>query len=190
MGPGDPLRAFIAIDLAPEIKAGLRELVRTLRATRADVRWVEPDGMHLTLKFLGEIDAARTVCVRELLTATARRHPAFPLALEGTGAFPGDRAPRVFWAGVAAGPELESFYKDLEAALAAEGFEPEAREFRPHLTLGRVKGPGRLGDAAAELDRRRTDSFGAMTVRRLALFESRLGPGGASYRIVDEAEMA
>jgi RNA 2',3'-cyclic 3'-phosphodiesterase len=190
MGPGDPMRAFIAIDLAPEIKDGLRELVRTLKATRADVRWVEPDGMHLTLKFLGEIDAARADRVREVLAATALRHPAFPVRLEGTGAFPGDRAPRVFWAGVAAGPELAAFHMDLEAALAVEGFETEARDFRPHLTLGRVKGPGRLGEAAAELDRRRTGSFGAMTVRRIALFESRLGPGGASYRIVDEAELA
>lgn len=184
------MRAFIAVDLAPEIKAVLRDLVRTLKATRADVRWVEPDGMHLTLKFLGEIDAARADRVREALGATARRHPAFPLRLEGTGAFPGDRAPRVFWAGVAAGPELSALHEDLEAALAAEGFEPEAREFRPHLTLGRVKGPERLGDAAAALDGHRAEPFGAMTVRRIALFESRLAPGGASYRIVDEAELA
>lgn len=184
------MRAFIAIDLAPEIKAVLRELVRALRATRADVRWVEPEGMHLTLKFLGEIDDARAGRVGEVLAGTGRRHPAFPLRLEGTGAFPGDRAPRVFWAGVVAGPELGALHADLEGSLAAEGFEPEAREFRPHLTLGRVKGPGRLREAAAELEKRRAETFGAMTARRIGLVESRLGPGGPVYRIVHEAELA
>jgi 2'-5' RNA ligase len=184
------MRAFIAIDLDPGIKTTLQDFVRTLRGTRADVRWVEPGGMHLTLKFLGDVDDGRATRIRTILAAAAARRAAFPLRLEGTGAFPGERNPRVLWVGVVAGPGLAALQNELEEALAAEGFERETREFMPHLTLGRVKGPARIGDAMIELEKRRADSFGEMTVRRVALFESRLRPEGAQYRIVHEAELA
>jgi 2'-5' RNA ligase len=181
------VRAFIAIDLDPGIKTALEALVRSLKATRADIRWVGPAGMHLTLKFLGEIDADRAARVEGVLAGVAGRHAAFPIRLEGTGAFPSERSPRVLWVGFAAEPGLVTLQTDLEAALDAEGFERENRAFTPHLTLGRVKGPGRLAEAVAELGRHRGDAFGGMIVSRLTLFESRLQPQGAEYRIVSEA---
>jgi len=184
------MRAFIAIDLDPDIKKNVQDFVRTLKATRADIRWAEPGGMHLTLKFLGEIDDGRALGVRTILAAAAARQAAFPLRLEGTGAFPGERSPRVLWIGVAAGPGLAALQIGLEEALEAEGFERETREFKPHLTLGRVKGPARVGEAMLELEKRRTEGFGEMTVRKVALFESRLRPAGAEYRIVHETELA
>jgi len=184
------VRAFIAIDLDPGIKTALEALVRALKPTRADVRWVGPPGMHLTLKFLGEIDAGRADRIGQVLSIVVGRHAAFPLRLEGTGAFPSERSPRVLWAGLAAEPRLLALQSDLETALEAEGFDREARPFSPHLTLGRVKGPARMREAMAELERHRGDVFGGMTVRKLTLFESRLLPQGAEYRIVAEAGLS
>lgn len=181
------MRAFIAIDLDREIKSALVTLVHGLKALRADVRWVDAGGMHLTLKFLGPIEESRALRVRGIMDEVGRRHAPLSLRLEGTGAFPSDRAPRVLWAGVAAEPGLLALQEDLDAALEAEGFERERRAFTPHLTLGRVKGPDGLARAMAELGAHRGDAFGAMTVRTLALFESVLRPEGAEYRIVHEA---
>ncbi len=183
------MRAFIAIDLEPQIKESLRSLVQELRATRADIRWVSDGGMHLTLKFLGPIDESQALRVKEILGDVAGRRHAFPLRLEGTGAFPGEASPRVLWAGFAAEPELLALQDDIDTELEAEGYAREKRAFTPHLTLGRVKGPERVARAMSELARHREESFGAMTVRKIALFESLLRPEGAEYRIVFEAEL-
>jgi 2'-5' RNA ligase len=184
------LRAFIAIDLEPGIKENLQALIRELLAVGADIRWVNAGGMHLTLKFLGEIDDGQALRVQDALAAIARRHRPFPLRFEGTGAFPDERRPRVVWVGLAAEPALLALQEEIDRALKAEGFEREQRAFAPHLTLGRVKGPGRMGPAMASLGRHRQDSFGAMTVSRVALFESTLGPEGARYRVVFEAGLS
>jgi 2'-5' RNA ligase len=183
------VRAFIAIDLDPGLKAAVQDLIRTLEATRAEVRWTKPGGYHLTLKFLGEIDDALLEQVTAVLAAAASRHKSFPLSLRGTGAFPGERNPRVLWLGIEAGPELAAFQKDLEAALEPEGFPREDRPFRPHLTLGRVKGRDRLDKAMAELAKHAEADLGSMTAVKVALFESRLRPDGAEYHIVSEAAL-
>lgn len=183
------MRAFIAIDPAPEIRDRLRALIGDLERSRADVRWAGPGGLHLTLKFLGELDEDRTARVGQVLAAVTSRSRAFPLRFEGTGAFPNERSPRVLWAGCAAGPELAALHQEFDRALEAEGFEREARAFTPHLTLGRVRGPARLDRAMAELARHREEVFGSMTVAKLILFESRLLPGGAEYRVAAEAAL-
>lgn len=184
------MRAFVAIELDREIKEVLLALVRDLRATRAAVRWAEPGGMHLTLKFLGPIDEGQALRVRDILAQVASRHHPFPLELRGTGAFPGERSPRVLWVGFAPAPELAALQNDLESALVPEGFEREDREFKPHLTLGRVKGPERLGPAMAELAKHRDRSFGSMVARKVTLFESVLRPEGADYRSIFEAGLS
>jgi 2'-5' RNA ligase len=181
------VRAFIAIDLEEGIKRSLQALIQDLKGTRADIRWVQPGGLHLTLKFLGEIDEAQASRVEAALSKAAARHDPFPLRLEGTGVFPGERNPRVLWVGFAAAPGLLALQEELERALEPEGFAREERAFTPHLTLGRVKGPGHVKDALAVLAKNREKTFGDMTVRRVALFESRLHPEGAEYRIVHEA---
>jgi 2'-5' RNA ligase len=184
------MRAFIAIELDRPIKEALIGLVRELRSTRADVRWVAPAGMHLTLKFLGPIDDGQALRVKDIMVRAAGRHHAFPLKLEGTGAFPGEGSPRVLWVGIAAADELAALQADLDTALEAEGFEREKRDFRPHLTLGRVKGPDRLPRAMAELAKRRDESFGSMVATRITLFESLLHPEGAEYRTVLEVPLS
>ena len=184
------MRAFVAIDLDPGIRGAVQALIGRLEATRADVRWAGPAGLHLTLKFLGEIDEAAFKRAQAVLGRVASRHRAFPLVAQGTGVFPGERNPRVLWIGFAAEPGLAALQDELERTLETEGFPREDRPFRPHLTLGRVKGPVRIADALAELLRRRDEVFGRMTADSIALFESRLGPAGADYRIVAEARLA
>jgi 2'-5' RNA ligase len=184
------VRAFIAVDLDREIKTSLEGVVRALQATRADVRWTNAGGMHLTLKFLGSVDDGQAVRIQQVLTEVARRHPAFPLRPVGTGAFPNARAPRVLWVGFAAEPGLLSLQEDIDTSLEVEGFERESRAFTPHLTLGRVKGPGRIDKAMLELDKHREAAFGNMIARKVTLFESLLRPQGAEHRIVFETELA
>ena len=95
----------------------------------------------------------------------------------------------MLWVGVSADPGLAALQEDLESALEREGFPREERDFRPHLTLGRVKGKDRLEKVMTELDKHRDDDLGGMTARRVALFESLLRPDGAEYHIVDEADL-
>lgn len=180
------MRTFIAIDLDPELKARIDDLVRVLKKTRADVRWISTSGMHLTLKFLGEIDQPQAVDVVRVLQAVASRHGRFPLSLQGTGAFPEGRKPRVLWVGIREAGELMALQLEIDKELEALGYSREVRPFHPHLTLGRVKGPGRLGSVLEELDRRRDIVFGEMTARTVTFFESVLKPEGAEYRPVAE----
>jgi RNA 2',3'-cyclic 3'-phosphodiesterase len=183
------VRTFIAIDLEPGLKTALQDLVRVLKTTKADVRWAQANSLHLTLKFLGEIDEEKATVVKRILGQVAGRQASFPLRLEGMGAFPGEHRPRVLWAGFAAEPGLLAFQDELEHALEREGFPREERAFHPHLTLGRVKGPGRIHEAMLELEKHRNGSLGEMTVHKVALFESRLRPEGAEYLVLADYEL-
>jgi RNA 2',3'-cyclic 3'-phosphodiesterase len=183
------VRTFIAIDLEPGLKTALQELIRKLKATGADVRWTRGEGLHLTLKFLGDVDAEELDKVKRVMGHVAGRHRSFPLEFSGTGAFPNERSPRVLWVGFAAEPGLLELQKGLELGLETEGFAREDRPFKPHLTLGRVKGPGRISDAVQALARETPERWGGMTVRKISLFESRLRPTGAEYLVVAEAEL-
>lgn len=180
------MRTFIAIDLDPGLKTSLQNLVRILKRTGAEVRWSGAQAMHLTLKFLGETEEDRASAASEALRRTASRHPGFRLELRGTGTFPPGRPPRVLWVGLEAGPELPALREDVETAMEALGFPRENRPFHPHLTLGRVKGPGRLREALAELGKHSDSTFGEMTARKVTFFQSLLRPEGAEYRVIGE----
>ncbi|MGA2532051.1 MAG: RNA 2',3'-cyclic phosphodiesterase [Candidatus Aminicenantales bacterium] len=183
------MRSFIAIDLEPEIKRTLQDLIQKLKKTGADVRWVSLQGMHLTLKFLGEVGADSMPAVEAVLKLAASGHPGFPLALHGTGAFPGSQNPRVLWAGITEEPELMGLQEDIDLGLEMEGYPKEQRAFHPHLTLGRVRSPSGIRAAVLELEKYREVSFGEMTVRKVALFESILQPQGAEYRVAAEFDL-
>lgn len=181
------MRTFIAIDLSPEIKARLALLVERLAPLSREVKWVRQDGMHLTLKFLGEVDDGQAARVEDLLQTIAPRCDPIPMTVKGTGSFPpGSRSPKVLWVGVEAGPSLASFQEEVEGGCEKLGFVREDRPFRPHLTLGRVKSPSGLGPVLSAFEQSRDESFGEMPVRRLTFFQSRLRPGGAEYSILRE----
>ncbi len=181
------MRTFVAVETSPEIKGRLRELVQRLKRTNADVKWIEPQGMHLTLKFLGETTPGFLAGIEAGLAAATGRSRPFELRVHGTGAFPPrSRSPRVLWAGIAADPALAELQADVEAEMEKLGFPREGRPFSPHLTLGRVKGPTGLARALAELEKDTEASFGGMTVERLTLFQSTLRPQGAEYGVLRE----
>jgi 2'-5' RNA ligase len=184
------MRTFIAVDLAPELKSGLQDLIRRLKGKGGEVKWAGVHGLHLTLKFLGEISAEEERKVEGVLRTVAARHAAFPLEIKGTGVFPPEaKNPRVLWTAIEAGEALAALQSDLELELEKAGFPREERPFRPHLTLGRVKGSRGLRDTMAELERHRETSFGRMTVSRVTFFQSTLRPTGAEYSVLAEAEL-
>jgi RNA 2',3'-cyclic 3'-phosphodiesterase len=186
------VRTFVAIDLDPEIKSGLSDLVRALRklAPPGAVGWVKDAGMHLTLKFLGEISESQVADVAAAVKTAASSVATFPLKVRGTGFFPSNpRAPRVLWVGMAPDPILGELFDRLELNLEGLGFVRETRPFHPHVTLGRVKSASGLRDVIAEVERNRNSDFGAMTVRTLTVFKSVLTPGGAVYSVLDEGPL-
>jgi 2'-5' RNA ligase len=134
------MRLFLAIEFEPGLRRALREATAPLRALLPDAGWVAEDRLHLTLKFLGE--QAETLI--QPLTATmgeiARRHWPVPMQLGGVGAFPNLRRPRVVWIGIAPSPKLELLQNDVEECCSALGVEVEGKPFRPHLTIGRLRG--------------------------------------------------
>jgi 2'-5' RNA ligase len=183
------MRTFIAVELEPAIKAALTSfLSRLKKAAPSRISWVRPEGMHLTLKFLGEIDAGRAGKVMKVMDAAAAATRPFLLRIRGTGCFPSSRFPRVLWVGTAPSDDLDSLAARLESGLAAIGFEGESRPFHPHLTLGRVRsGPGAVRGAVTELELQANAEFGAMTAAKITMFESLLRPWGAEYHVLKES---
>jgi 2'-5' RNA ligase len=186
------VRCFVAIDVSPGVRAALADAQGGLRAAApgADVRWVDPAQLHLTLQFLGQVPDPQVVEIAARLATVAAGTPAIDLAAAGLGAFPTPRRARVVWAGVTVGvAELAELAKDIGTALAPLGFPPEERPFRAHTTLGRVRSPRGLGRLASALERAASLQFGSWTARELVLYQSRLRPTGALYEAVARAAL-
>jgi len=176
------MRLFIAIDLPDSVRAALAREQARLRdgcARSRDIRWTRPEGLHLTLKFLGQVEATRVTDVTEALNALGP-YETFEIEVGGFGFFPSARRPRVFWVGSQATPVLGELARRVEAAMEPLGFAREDRPFQPHLTLARLEGqrPQPELDAAVQ---KGEASFGRFTVTEFFLFESKLRPGGAEY---------
>ena len=182
----EPVRAFIAIELPNSVKSALSQLQDSLKqGDHAAVKWVNPDGIHLTLKFLGNIASGAIPELTKAISDAARGIAPLRLGLTQLGVFPNLRAPRAVWVGL--GGEIATLsviQENIESALIPLGFPPERRAFSPHLTLGRVReraSPAeqrRLGAAVASL---KTDTRLSFTVDSLSLMRSRLTREGAFY---------
>lgn len=182
------MRTFIAIDLDPEIKRTLSDFLRRMnKLAPRNISWIRESGMHLTLKFMGEIEEERIPPIRTIMNGAAAAVPAFSLKFKGTGVFPPQaRTPRVLWIGTEEQPAVFDLTERLVSGLEPLGFAREERPFRPHLTLGRVRHGSGIQDAVAELEKNRETAFGEMTVTRITLFKSVLKPAGAEYSILEE----
>ncbi len=184
------MRLFIAINLPEGIRTTIHELVEELRIRNDPVRWITPSHIHLTLKFLGEVNPSLLDHVIGVIEETIPSYPTFELTLSDFGAFPNLRRPRIIWLGTKArnAPTvLDSIYSDLEDGFDPLGFEREGRRFKPHLTIGRVKGGrGRGRSRYYSMEDRfvgievQEDTF---RVKSVELMESILRPSGAEYHI-------
>jgi 2'-5' RNA ligase len=174
------MRAFIAIELPETIRKALAREQARFRAVCPDARWTRPEGIHLTLKFLGEISAQQEAEVKSALSRV-ERFEKFTVGTQGFGFFPDAKRPRVFWAGLDAPPALARLAAEVESALAALGFPPENRPFKPHLTLARFKIPRPQPRLEALLAVQDSPLPGSFEVSEFFLWESRLLPGGAEY---------
>ncbi|MBI5143261.1 MAG: RNA 2',3'-cyclic phosphodiesterase [Nitrospirae bacterium] len=174
-------RCFIALKFSGEVIAAVSGLLAGLRLAGADVKWVRPESMHLTLAFLGDVDVDRLGGVKTIVANAAKHRAPFEFNVAGVGGFPNLRHPRVLWAGIDAPDGLFDLQRDIEAALAGIGFAPEGRPYSPHLTLGRVRSGSGLGEAVAALRKHEDTAFGCAKVDELYLMESRLSPSGAKY---------
>ena len=135
------IRSFLAIELPKPVLKKIEEVQGDLRSTHADVRWVNPEKIHLTLKFFGNIEDSRIDPIFKSIEEPIRNTLPFSLKVRGVGAFPHLKNPRVIWMGLVDGREvLIAFQKQIETQLEKIGFQPEDRPFNPHLTLGRMKG--------------------------------------------------
>lgn len=177
------MRAFVAIALPEEIHAELARRQQAIRAVCRDARWTRPEGIHLTLKFLGEISDTQAKLVTEALAAFGGFEN-FSVEVRGFGFFPDARRPRVFWAGLEAPPALASLASRVEDAMEGSGFDREQRAFNPHLTLARFKTPRPQPELAGLVEQRKDLSLGRFEVSEFFLFESKLSPAGAQYRPV------
>lgn len=181
------MRTFVALDLDEPLKKDLLGLIGGLARLAGNVRWVNAAGLHLTLKFLGDTPDDKVPVIADDLKLVCAKFPPIRLKLRGLGSFPpGRRPPRVIWVGIESQPILVSLQREVESAVVRFGFEREARSFQPHLTLGRVKFPGRLEALLREIERRREEDFGETPVARVTYFQSILNPSGAEYKIISE----
>jgi len=185
------VRCFVAIDPPAGVRAAIAAVQGAVRAAAgaADVRWVDPAAVHLTLKFLGEVAEGRTPAVVEALRMVGAGACPLALAVGGVGAFPSPRRARVVWIGVTAGaPGLALLATAVDRGLAGMGFVPEARAFSGHLTIGRVRSAhGRL---AAAIEGAARDQIGTWTARELVLYRSHLRPAGAVHEVLARLPLA
>jgi 2'-5' RNA ligase len=188
------IRAFIANELPEEVKRTLTRLQERLKSSsRAPVRWSNPDGMHLTLKFLGNINSGTTGGIAAAMAEAVRGIRPFHLQVDGLGVFPSPSRVRVVWVGLTGETDkLERIQKNLDSKLTPLGFMPEARPFTPHLTLGRVREQARpeerqsLGKLVSGTP---VAKEGSIEVRYIHLIRSQLRPEGPIYTRLNSVEM-
>lgn len=177
------MRVFIAIDLPNEIRKALSDVQRDLRLLTNSVRWVAPESIHITLRFLGEVPEKRMDDIDAALTGLTWKP--FTISVRGLGFFPGTRSPRVLWAGMEA-PTMQGLAERLDARMEGLGFEKEKRAFRAHITLARAKDSRIDSSLVSAATPYEEHDFGSFVVDRMFLFKSTLKPSGAVYEKLKE----
>ena len=185
------MRAFIAITLPANVHESLGALQRELAASQADVKWVAPGQLHLTLKFLGEISEAERRAVEAILVRIAAWHGAFRLRLGGLGVFPGSGPPRVVWVGVSEGAEaVRGLAESIEQEGRAIPLRGEERPLTAHLTLGRVRSSKGRRELLERIRSARWTPPPPWLVTSVTFFESVLRPGGPQHTVLADVPIA
>jgi 2'-5' RNA ligase len=174
------MRTFLAVEVPENIRRVICDFVQIVAKKEVPIKWVKLDNMHITLKFLGEIDENKRADITPVITEVSRQHSPFTVEMEDLGCFPHARNPRVIWLGMKhGGEELSVIAADLEKELTRFGFKEE-KIFHPHLTIGRMKKFCRVEEILAQ-----TISTEPFTVASLVLFKSVLKPEGPIYTALD-----
>jgi len=187
----DNIRLFIAIPLPESLLKRLADVKYRLqgKVPHKSVRWVRAEGIHLTLKFLGDTPREKVPTVTEALTVVGQNAPPCTLIAEGLGCFPNLRRPRVLWVGVTEPTGcMEALQEAVEEAMTSLGYKPERHSFTPHLTLGRVRRgtSGREEREIAEVvEGTSVDQLAEFTADRFELIRSDLKPSGAEYTTLE-----
>ena len=184
------MRLFIALNLPKAEQDRIHRATEPLRAMGLPIQWLEPESYHLTLKFLGNVRTELVAVVEKVVDRVAGETGAFPLTIEGFGAFPTIRRPRVLWVGIDPTPALRCLKQDLEWGLANHGFERETRAFHPHITLGRAEeseGAGAfrgLDELSAKLTYQ-----GEVPANTVDLMRSQLSRHGSRYTLLRDSPL-
>lgn len=190
----EEIRSFIAIELPEEAKKGLARLRKELeRDEHRFVKWVDPGGIHLTLKFLGNVPSKRVAEITEAIEEAAQGISPFHLEISGLGAFPSLRQARVFWVGIGGDVDkLSRLQQNIDSALTPLGFAKEERPFTPHLTLARIREGASPGERK-EFGELVASTFFAdkyqVAVNAISLMKSQLTPAGAIYTCLSLVEL-
>lgn len=174
------MRLFVALDIPEDVRRAIRELMQKLEPTCGGARWVRAEGMHVTLKFIGEASEEKAAAIRKELSAVHSTQAA-ELNFRGVGFFPNARHPRVFWVGIETSPNLAEMAGEIERCLEKLGIPREDRVFKPHLTLARFKSEEGLPKLHEAIQNLGAMKFGGMRTEEFHLYRSTLRRGGAEY---------
>lgn len=182
------MRCFIAINIDDEIRNALSDLQKQLRGSidvkKGDINWVNPDNIHLTLKFLGEIKDEKVAEICNIVKAAADRHKSFDLDIESVGHF-GGRSPKVLWVGTGkGGDDLLNLQEDIEKSLASAGWPQETREFAGHLTLCRIRHPIAGMKLAQASESYKDFKLGTLSADSVSVYQSELAQAGPVYTVL------
>ena len=176
------MRTFIALEISQSTREALGNLAAGLKPRLGRISWVKPGRMHLTLKFLGEIEENLAGPIGDGLEEICAARAPFSLEVRGLGCFPNPRRPRVIWAGLQGDIERAGeLQRAIDRRLEQLGFAPENKPFSPHVTLGRVKGDVRVGELQRALEEYSNSEFGIENFDQVMLMRSQLRPEGPVY---------
>jgi 2'-5' RNA ligase len=191
--PVPRIRTFIAVEIAPSVKARAGDLIDRLRVAAAEINWVRPQQMHLTLKFLGDVPDTETPDICRVVDEVAANFEPFEITCRRAGAFPSVREPRTLWIGIEDGAEeLQRLQAEIENALKARlGYGKEQRGFHPHLTIGRVKRelPGGRGELTQLLEKHANFDADLSIIDEVVTFASFLGRSGPAHDALGRSEL-
>lgn len=190
------MRLFIAIEISEEIREALAQIQSHLKYAGADVKWVEPHNIHLTLKFLGEVNEEKAEEIKSILDGIAKETRPFELSIKDVGAFPTIEYPRVIWAGLDKGAdESKMLAEKIDEGLSKTGFQKEARPFASHLTIGRVRSSTnkealkeKMNSLLTPTTRPTNQDSPSQPISSVILFKSTLTPKGSIYTKLHEAK--
>jgi len=185
------VRTFIGIDPGKAIRERMIALQEKLARTATQVKWVEPENLHVTLLFLGEVDMLDVPRICAAVAKGLEGHDPFPMSIEKVGCFPNARRPRILWAGVGEGiQEVAALHDALEVPLLELGcYRREERQFTPHVTLGRIKSDSSTDKLAGTLARHDAWIGGSTSVREIHVMSSELTRQGPVYTVLSRTKL-